>query len=125
MVKKIRKTVKIGNKKIGNGYPCFIIAEAGINHNGKVVLAKKLIDIATSAGADAIKFQKRNIDSMLTRKEQARPYIGPRSFGNTYGEHRRALELGKCEFSELKKYCDKKGIIFLASGWDGCLQHQN
>ena len=56
------KCVKIANKVVGDGYPCFIIAEIGINHNGSVGLAKKMIDIAVTTGCDAVKFQKRTVD---------------------------------------------------------------
>ena len=114
----MRKKIKIGNKIIGDNNPCFIIAEVGVNHNGELTLAKKLVDIAVAAGADAVKFQKRDIDSMLTKEAQAKPYGGPHSFGVTYGEHRKALELRDFDFFELKKYCDERNIIFLTSGWD-------
>jgi len=110
--------IRIASKIIGEGCPCFFIAEIGVNHNGELSLAKKLIDIAVSAGADAVKFQKRDIDSMLTKNAQAQPYGGAHSFGETYGDHRRHLELSKNDFIELKKYCDNKKILFLASGWD-------
>ena len=56
------KCVKIADKLIGDNYPCFVIAEIGINHNGSVELAKKMIDIAVTTGCDAVKFQKRTID---------------------------------------------------------------
>ena len=62
-----RKCVKIANKMVGDGYPCFIIAEIGINHNGSVDLAKKMIDIAVTTGCDAVKFQKRTVDIVYTR----------------------------------------------------------
>lgn len=114
----MKETVKIGEKAIGRGQPCFFIAEAGINHNGELTLAKKLVDIAVAAGADAVKFQKRDIDSLFTKKMLAKPYAGPHSFGETYGEHKRALELRDYDFFELKKYCDDRKICFLASGWD-------
>ena len=58
--------IKIGNKKVGDGQPCFIVAEIGINHNGDVNIAKKLIDVAAFAGCDAVKFQKRTIDVVYT-----------------------------------------------------------
>ena len=64
-----RKCVKIANKIVGDGYPCFIIAEIGINHNGSVNLAKKMIDIAITTGCDAVKFQKRTIDVVYTKEE--------------------------------------------------------
>ena len=60
--------INIENKIIGNNQPCYIIAEIGVNHNGDLILAKKLIDAAIESGADAVKFQKRNLES-LYRKE--------------------------------------------------------
>ena len=55
----MRKAVKIGNRMVGEGHPCFIIAEAGVNHNGMLHIAKFLVDVAVQAKADAVKFQKR------------------------------------------------------------------
>ena len=63
--------VKIGNKKVGDGYPCFVIAEIGINHNGSVEIAKKLIDVAVEAGCDAVKFQKRTVQRVYTPEQLA------------------------------------------------------
>jgi sialic acid synthase SpsE len=114
----MEKKIKIGNRFVGGGQPCFIIAEVGVNHNGEPLLAKKLIDIAVAAGADAVKFQKRDSESMLTKEALQRPYSGAHSFGQTYGEHRKALELKEFDFFELKKYCGERDICFLASGWD-------
>ncbi len=65
--------VKIGNKWVGNGYPCFVVAEVGINHNGSLDIAKKLIDAAVEAGADAVKFQKRTVPIVYTEVELAKP----------------------------------------------------
>lgn len=76
-----RKCVKIVNKMVGDGYPCFIIAEIGINHNGSVDLAKKMIDIAVTTGCDAVKFQKRTVDIVYTREELAKERHSV--FGNT------------------------------------------
>lgn len=76
-----RKCVKIANKMVGDGYPCFIIAEIGINHNGSVDLAKKMIDIAVTTGCDAVKFQKRTVDIVYTREELAKERHSV--FGNT------------------------------------------
>ncbi|MBU0535633.1 MAG: N-acetylneuraminate synthase family protein [Nanoarchaeota archaeon] len=114
----VENTVKIGNRIIGPGQPIFFIAEAGINHQGDIEIAKKLIDLAVVASADCIKFQKRNAKKMLTKAGLEKPYEGPHSFGKTYGEHRDALELSKEDYKELKKYCDSKGILFTASVWD-------
>lgn len=97
---------------------CFIIAEGGINHNGSIDLAKRLIDIAKEKGCDAIKFQKRKVDRILTRTGLNAPYINDNSYGATYGEHKRALELSEDQFRELKAYADAAGILFSSSGWD-------
>ena len=112
------KVVKIGNKLVGEGKPVFFIAEAGINHQGEVNIAKKLIDLAIEAGADLVKFQKRNVDRILTKEGLDKPYDSPNSFGKTYGEHKRYLELSEPDYRELKKYADQKRILFSASPWD-------
>ena len=115
MVSKIKITE---NKAIGPDEPIFIIAEIGQNHNGEMEIAKKLIDVAVKAGADAVKFVKRTIEDILTREALERPYLGPHSFGATYGEHRRKLEFTIEQHHELKKYCDEKNIIYFATPTD-------
>lgn len=110
------KCVNIGNKTIGDGYPCFIIAEIGINHNGSVDLAKKMIDIAVTTGCDAVKFQKRTVDVVYTKEELAKERKSV--FGNTNGDLKRGLEFGEAEYKEIDKYCKEKGIIWFASCWD-------
>jgi len=111
------KRIKIGKRWVGDGEPVFIIAEIGGNHQGKVDLAKQMIDIAIAAKADAVKFQKRSLHRILTKEGLNAPYNSYHSFGSTYGEHRKALELSRDDFFELKKYTKRK-IILLASGWD-------
>lgn len=111
-------TLKLGNKLIGDGYPSFIIAEIGINHQGDIDIAKQLIDEAKDCGADAVKLQKRTIDRILTKEGLAMPYDNRNSFGKTYGEHKYALELSENDYHELLKYCNKKDVLFCASGWD-------
>jgi N,N'-diacetyllegionaminate synthase len=113
-----KKKIRIGNKWIGDGEPCFIIAEIGLNHNGDVELAKMLIGQAKDCGADAVKLQKRSIDKILTKEALRAPYNAWYAYGKTYGEHRQALEFSKKEFIDLKQYADSIGIIFLASAWD-------
>jgi N,N'-diacetyllegionaminate synthase len=112
------KEVKIGTRAIGEGHPCFIIAEIGINHQGDINIAKKLIDVASFCGADSVKFQKRKVDRILTKEGLNMPYNNPNSFGKTYGEHKRVLELSEEDYEELKKYADTKRLVFLASAWD-------
>ena len=112
----VRKCVNIADRVVGDGCPCFIIAEIGINHNGSVDLAKKMIDIAVATGCDAVKFQKRTVDVVYTKEELAKERISV--FGNTNGDLKRGLEFGKEEYTEIDKYCKEKGILWFASCWD-------
>ena len=108
--------VRLGSKVIGPGKPCYVIAEIGINHNGDIDLAKKLINVASGAGCDAVKFQKRTIDVVYTQEELAKPRESP--FGNTNGDLKRGLEFGREEFEELDRYCREVKIDWFASCWD-------
>lgn len=112
------KTLRIGNRTIGGDAPCFIIAEGGINHNGDIRLALRLMDEAKKAGADAIKFQKRTVGDILTRQAFDAPYVGPNSYGRTYGEHRLKLELSATEWKRLIEHGRRIGILCFASAWD-------
>ncbi|OGD68216.1 N-acetylneuraminate synthase [Candidatus Campbellbacteria bacterium RIFCSPLOWO2_01_FULL_34_15] len=109
-------SVKIGGKEVGNGAPCFIIGEVGINHNGSLETAKKLIDMAVEAGADAVKFQKRTIDVVYTQEELAMPRENP--FGTTNGDLKYGLEFDLAGYREIDAYCKEKGILWFASPWD-------
>jgi sialic acid synthase SpsE len=111
-------TIEIAGRLIGEGQPCYIIAEAGVNHNGDPALAKRLIDIAADAGADAVKFQKRTPSEILTAEAMRRPYNVPTSLGATYGEHREKLELSAESFQMLLDHAQTRGITLLASAWD-------
>jgi len=110
------KKVKIGKKVIGEDEPVFVIAEIGINHNGDINIAKKLIDMAVGAGCDAVKFQKRTVELVYTKEELVRPRENP--FGPTNGDLKRGLEFGEKEYKEIDRYCKEKGIIWFASPWD-------
>ena len=94
----------------------FIIAETGINHNGDLEIAKKLIDGAVLAGCDAIKFQKRTVEKVYTEEELARPRESP--WGTTVREQKLALEFSKEEYDEIDRYCKEKKIEWFASAWD-------
>ncbi|MCU0641448.1 MAG: N-acetylneuraminate synthase family protein [Candidatus Margulisbacteria bacterium] len=94
----------------------FIIAEVGINHNGDMTIAKKLIDVAKEAGADAVKFQKRTIDLVYTKEELDAKRESP--WGTTNREQKMGLEFGKKEYDEIDRYCKEKGIEWFASPWD-------
>jgi len=93
-----------------------IIAEIGINHNGDLNIAKKLIDAAKKAGADAVKFQKRTIDLVYSKEELASIRESP--WGNTFRKQKEGLEFGKKEYTEIYRYCKKLKINWFASAWD-------
>ena len=119
--------VRVGTKLIGPGNPCFVIAEIGINHNGDIELAKKLIAVAVAAGCDAVKFQKRTVDVVYTAEELAKPRENP--FGPTNGDLKRGLEFTQEEYEELNRYCLELRIPWFASCWDEAsvdfIQHFN
>ena len=94
----------------------FVIGEIGINHNGDLKLAKKLIDGAVKAGADAVKFQKRTISMVYSKEELDKPRESP--WGTTNREQKNGLEFTKKDYDQIDKYCKKKGIEWLASAWD-------
>lgn len=94
----------------------FIIAEVGINHNGDIDIAKKLIDGAVLSGCDAIKFQKRNVDKVYTKEYLDSYRESP--WGITQRAQKEGLEFGKAEYDEIDKYCRERGIDWFASAWD-------
>jgi len=108
--------VMIGNTLVGDGHPCFIIGEIGINHNGDIEIAKKLIDLASVAGCNAVKFQKRTVNVVYTSEELERPRESP--FGETNGDLKYGLEFEKAEYDIIDAYCRAKKIPWLASCWD-------
>ena len=108
--------VKIAGKSLGQGAPCFVVAEIGINHNGDVSIAKRLIDVAIAAGCTAVKFQKRTVDVVYTAAELARTRESP--FGDTNGQLKRALEFGTEQYAEISRYCRERSMIWFASPWD-------
>jgi N-acetylneuraminate synthase len=108
--------IEIGGRPVGDGYPVYIIAEIGINHNGDLNIARKLIDAAVLAGCDAVKFQKRTIEVVYTPEELAKPRENP--FGPTNGDLKRGLEFGYDQYAALDRYCREKGIAWFASCWD-------
>jgi len=136
------KLVVLGNRAIGPGYPCYVIAEIGINHNGDIELVKKLIDAAVEAGCDAVKFQKRTIEVVYSPAALAKPRAVPREMlenavrrgvlspeavkrleesnyeNSTNGDQKLALELNYEEYVEIDLYCAEKGIAWFASCWD-------
>lgn len=146
------RTVKIGSKLVGSGQPCFVVAEIGINHNGSLDIAKQLIDAAVAAGCDAVKFQKRDVETVYTAEELATPRKVDASIirnalerartqrrrvlpdealarlavditNTTNGDLKFALEFGLKEFDDIERYCCERGILWFASAWDGLSAH--
>ena len=109
-------SVKVGSKLVSEISPTYMIAEIGINHNGDLEIAKKLIDESVKAGFDAVKFQKRTVKIVFTPEELARPRDSV--FGNTNGDLKFGLEFDRSDFIEIDKHCKKSGIDWFASPWD-------
>ena len=113
---KVEGPVRIGTKLVGDGYPAYIIAEIGINHNGDIDLARRLISVAVAAGCDAVKFQKRTVDIVYTPEELAKPRENP--FGSTNGDLKRGLEFGLADYKLIDRYCREVKMPWFASCWD-------
>jgi len=111
------REIKFGNRVVGDGQPAYIIAEVGINHNGDIEIAKKIIDAAVHAGANAVKFQKRTpevstpIDQQNQMRETPWGYI-------TYLDYRYKVEFNEEQYREIDRYCREKKIDWMASVWD-------
>jgi N-acetylneuraminate synthase len=108
--------VQIGGKWVGDSHPAFLVAEIGINHNGDIEIAKKLIDLAVRHRFDAVKFQKRTVEVVYSPEELARPRQSP--FGETNGDLKFGLEFGEAEYIEIDRYCRERNILWFASAWD-------
>ena len=110
-------SITIAGKPVGQGYPVHICAEIGGNHNGKLEIALKLIDVAVEAGCDSVKFQKREPRFAIPLEQQVTRRDTP--WGNlSYLEYREKLEFGSNEFAIIDEYCKQRGIIWFASAWD-------
>lgn len=101
---------------MGENQPCYVVAEIGINHNGDLDLAKRLISVAVAAGCDAVKFQKRTVDIVYSPEELAKPRESP--FGTTNGDLKRGLEFGLEDYQDIDAYCKAVNITWFASCWD-------
>ena len=110
------KEVFIGNRRIGVKNQTYIIAEIGINHNGDIEIAKRLIELAVKAGCDAVKFQKRTVNIVYTPEELSKPRETP--FGKTNGDLKYGLEFGLEEYLKIDCFCKQKNIAWFASCWD-------
>jgi len=110
-------TVTIGSHEIGEGLPAYVIGEIGLNHNGSVELAKKLIDVAADAGAQAVKFQKRTPD--ISTPEHMKSVLRETPWGEmTYLEYRYRVEFDREQYIEIGDYATLRGLDWFASPWD-------
>ena len=112
------RSFTMGAATITDDSAAYVVAEIGANHQGDVETAKKMIQAAALAGADAVKFQKRDNQALFTPEAYNAPYASENAFGATYGEHREALEFGKDEYIELMKEAKAQGVEFFATPWD-------
>ena len=110
-------TIKIGNRVVGEGLPVYIVAEIGINHNGDMNVARKLIDLAVTAGCDAVKFQKRTPELCVPKELRDKMRETPWGY-ISYLEYRYKVEFGEKEYGEIDRYCHDRGIAWFASCWD-------
>jgi len=110
-------TITLGERTIGPNLPCYVIGEIGLNHNGDVEIAKRLIDVAHLAGCDAVKFQKRTPDICVPEDQKLKPRDTP--WGEmTYIDYRHKVEFGEDEYAAIDAYCKERGVHWFASCWD-------
>ncbi|MEU4577417.1 N-acetylneuraminate synthase family protein [Nonomuraea sp. ATR24] len=109
--------VAIGDVLVGDGEPVYVIGEIGINHNGDLDVARRLIDVAADAGCQAVKFQKRT--PAICVPEEQKGQIRQTPWGEmTYLEYKERTEFGRDEYRQIAKYCDERGLHWFASPWD-------
>ena len=110
------KNIKIGNKFIGENQPVFIIVEAGVNHNGDLKIAKKMVEAAAEAGADAVKFQTFTTELLVTKTAEQAAYQS-KNIGKVETQYQmlKRLELSEADHKILRDYCKKNNIVFLST----------
>ncbi len=113
----MNREIKIGNKLVGDGQPTYVVAEIGINHNGDLEIAKKLIHAAKEAGVDAVKFQKRTPEVCVPKEQQSQMRETPWGY-IPYLEYRYKVEFGEKEYKEIDHLCKQLGIDWFVSVWD-------
>ncbi len=112
-------SLHIGERTVGSGSPCFVIAEAGVNHDGDVELAHRLVDVAADAGADAVKFQTFDTDALITVDAPKAAYQ-IETTGGAESQHAmlKRLELPRDAHARLKSHCEQRGMVFLSTPFD-------
>ncbi len=112
------RTATLNHRPIADDMPCYVLAEIGNNHNGDLGTAHALIEMAGEAGADGVKFQRRNNNRLYSQALLDQPYDNPVSFGPTYGAHRAALELPITAYPELVTHAHRRGLGFVCTAFD-------
>ncbi len=113
----MKRAIKIGGQWVGDGYPTYIVAEIGINHNGNLQNALKMIDVAKANNVNAVKFQKRTPELCVPAEQRNQMRETPWGYIN-YFEYRKKVEFGREEYDKIDAYCREKGITWFASVWD-------
>ena len=111
------KAVKIADRWVGEGYPTYVVAEIGINHNGDLELAKRMIQAAKDSGMDAVKFQKRTPELCVPEEQKGQMRETPWGY-ITYLDYRYKVEFGEAEYREIERFCKEIGITWFTSVWD-------
>jgi len=111
------REIRIGDRMLGDGYPAYVIAEIGINHNGDLGIAKQMIDAAVHAGAEAVKFQKRTPEISTPPEQQKQMRETPWGY-ITYLDYRHKVEFNEEQYCEIDRYCKSTGIAWMVSVWD-------
>lgn len=110
---------RIGDRTVGSGHPCFVIAEAGVNHDGDVEIAHRLVDVAAAAGADAVKFQTFDTDALITADAPKAAYqIETTGAAESQRDMLKRLELPRDAHARLKLHCEQRGMVFLSTPFD-------
>ncbi len=113
----MKRAITIGEQWVGEGYPTYIVAEIGINHNGDLENALKMIDIAKTNNVDAVKFQKRTPELCVPPEQRNQMRETPWGY-ISYFDYRKKVEFGPAEYDKIDAYCREKGITWFASVWD-------
>jgi N-acetylneuraminate synthase len=109
--------IRIGSTPVGDGHPCYIIGEIGINHNGDLQIAKKLIEVAEAAGCNAVKFQKRTPELCVPAAQRNVMRETPWGY-ISYMDYRQRVEFGREQYQEIDRFCREENITWFASCWD-------
>jgi sialic acid synthase len=116
--KDMARQLNIDGKVINDTSDCYVIAEIGHNHMGRLDVCKEMFKVAKECGADAVKLQKRDNRSLFSKALYDQVYDNPNSYGDTYGQHREALEFNKEQYRELQVYAKELGISFYSTAFD-------